>query len=358
MAVRQDRSGRWRAELKSGREYVAGRTFDTKREAEAWLSRERASLTGGVDPRAGKVLVRRAFAAWLVDREGTVAIKTTKADRSVLKAMPPGVANLHVNRVTDREVQRCINVWSRRYAESTVKRYRATLMAFFASCINERMITTNPVSRTRVPAQLTPAAEMMPFSRQELQAVRDEIAAFNPALADAVWLAGWTGLRWSELREVRVADFVEVPVPRLVIRRAQPEGIGTKRPKSGRSRHVPLVDAVLPLVRSMTAGKGPRDLLVTTENGARLYATAFKNTTNWSATGRGRRLHDLRHTAACLWLEAGVSPTTVQAWMGHADLTTTQRYLHYLGTSADETGLSRLNQWGRAGGARSAGEDQ
>ena len=97
MGIRQDRSGRWRAELKSGREYVAGRTFDTKREAEAWLSRERASLAGGVDPRAGKVLVRKAFATWLVDREGTVAIKTTKADRSVLKALPPGVANLHVN---------------------------------------------------------------------------------------------------------------------------------------------------------------------------------------------------------------------------------------------------------------------
>lgn len=358
MGIRQDRSGRWRAELKSGREYVAGRTFDTKREAEAWLSRERASLAGGVDPRAGKVLVRKAFATWLVDREGTVAIKTTKADRSVLKALPPGVANLHVNRVTDREVQRCINDWSRRYAESTVKRYRATLMAFFASCIHERMITVNPVSRTRVPAQLTPAAEMMPFSRHELEAVRDEIAVLNPALADAVWLAGWTGLRWSELREVRVADFAEVPVPRLVIRRAQPEGIGTKRPKSGRTRHVPLVDAVLPLVKSMAEGKGPNDLLVTTENGARLYATAFKNSTRWAETGRGRRLHDLRHTAACLWLEAGVSPTTVQAWMGHADLTTTQRYLHYLGTSADETALSRLNQWGRAGGARPAGEHQ
>ncbi len=358
MGIRQDRSGRWRAELKSGREYVAGRTFDTKREAEAWLSRERASLAGGVDPRAGKVLVRKAFASWLVDREGTVAIKTTKADRSVLKALPPGVANLHVNRVTDREVQRCINDWSRRYAESTVKRYRATLMAFFASCIHERLIAVNPVSRTRVPAQLTPAAEMMPFSRQELEAVRDDIAVLNPALADAVWLAGWTGLRWSELREVRVSDFVEVPVPRLVIRRAQPEGIGTKRPKSGRTRHVPLVDTVLPLVKSMTAGKGPNDLLVTTENGARLYATAFKNSTHWAETGRGRRLHDLRHTAACLWLEAGVSPTTVQAWMGHADLTTTQRYLHYLGTSADETGLGRLNQWGRAGGARPAGEHQ
>ncbi len=87
----------------------------------------------------------------------------------MLKALPPTVANLHVNRVTDREVQRCINEWSRRYAESTVRRYRATLMAFFASCIRERMITINPVTRTRVPPQLTPAAEMFPLSRAELE---------------------------------------------------------------------------------------------------------------------------------------------------------------------------------------------
>jgi hypothetical protein len=26
-------------------------------------------------------------------------------------------------------------------------------------------------------------------------------------------IAGWTGLRWSELREVRVRDFVQVPMP-------------------------------------------------------------------------------------------------------------------------------------------------
>lgn len=32
----------------------------------------------------------------------------------------------------------------------------------------------------------------------------------------------------------------------------------------------------------------------------------------------GRRLHDLRHTAACLWLARGVDLSTVSAWLGHA----------------------------------------
>jgi integrase len=62
----------------------------------------------------------------------------------------------------------------------------------------------------------------------------------------------------------------------------------------------------------------------------------------------GRRILDLRHTAACLWLARGVDPVTVQAWMGHASIATTNLYVHYVGTSADRVALERLN----AGGTR------
>ncbi|HET7303108.1 MAG TPA: tyrosine-type recombinase/integrase, partial [Segeticoccus sp.] len=176
-------------------------------------------------------------------------------------------------------------------------------------------------------------------------------SARDTRLADILLIAGWTGLRWSELREARVRDFVQVPLPVLLVSRAAPEGVEAKVTKSGRSRRVPVADRILPLVQACASGKGPDDLLFSTQTGHQLHASAVKRSVNWSTTAMGRRIHDLRHTAACLWLTRGVDPVTVQAWLGHASIATTNIYLHHLGTSADRAGLERLNTSGGVGGA-------
>ncbi|WP_285105524.1 hypothetical protein [Promicromonospora sp. MEB111] len=64
---------------------------------------------------------------------------------------------------------------------------------------------------------------------------------------------------------------------------------------------------------------------------------------DWEKTSQGRRLHDLRHTAACLWLAHCVDLATVQAWCGQESAATTNRYLRFLGAGADIAGLERLN---------------
>lgn len=43
----------------------------------------------------------------------------------------------------------------------------------------------------------------------------------------------------------------------------------------------------------------------------------------------GFRFHDLRHTFGTSMARAGEPVTTIQAWLGHGDLKTTQRYMHY-----------------------------
>lgn len=87
---------------------------------------------------------------------------------------------------------------------------------------------------------------MYPFSEDELEQVHQVAAIRDQQLADVVLVAGWTGLRWPELRAVRVRDFVEAPMPALVVQRAAPEGVQVKTTKSGRSRGVPVADRVLP----------------------------------------------------------------------------------------------------------------
>lgn len=49
----------------------------------------------------------------------------------------------------------------------------------------------------------------------------------------------------------------------------------------------------------------------------------------------GFRFHDLRHTFGTSMARAGEPVTTIQAWLGHGDLKTTQRYMHYA-PAADE----------------------
>ena len=79
----------------------------------------------------------------------------------------------------------------------------------------------------------------------ELEAFYVRAAGRNQRLADLVLIDGWTGLRWSELRAVRVRNFIEVPMTMLVVDRAEPEGVRVKTTKSDRSRRVPIAELEL-----------------------------------------------------------------------------------------------------------------
>lgn len=354
MSVRKTPGGRWRGIVKAGREQVGSKTFDTRREATAWVARERAALAGGIDPRAGKRTVRRLLPEWLAEREHTVSRKTFIADAALPRLVPASLGALQVNAVTEREVSRAlVQLVASGLAEASVKRFRASLSAFFAWAVRERMIGHNPVTGSKVPrGKHQKRIEMRPFGEAELEQFHADAVAHDARLADLLLVAAWTGLRWSELREVRVRDLVRVPLPVLIVSRAAPEGGAAKGTKSGKGRRVPIADRVLSIVEDLANGRASDDLLFVTSTGHRLHASAVKRSVSWSTVSQGRRIHDLRHTAACLWLSKGVDPVTVQAWLGHASIATTNIYLHHLGTTADRAGLARLNDAGGARGAR------
>jgi len=123
--------------------------------------------------------------------------------------------------VTGREVTRALIALNRSgLAESSVKRFRASLSSFFAWAVRERLIAANPVTGTRVPKGRAVGAVIRPFAEDELESFYMSAAVRDQRLADVLLVAAWTGLRWSELRELRVRDFVRVPMPVLLLSRA------------------------------------------------------------------------------------------------------------------------------------------
>lgn len=109
---------------------------------------------------------------------------------------------------------------------------------------------------------------------------------------------------------------------------------------------MPVPSHVASIVRRMAAGKGPDELLVTTDRGGSLHANRFRASSGWDEFSEGRRLYDLRHTAVCLWLASGVPVSTAKEWAGHADISTTNVYVTFLGTDADRLGVAKLERPG------------
>ena len=105
-----------------------------------------------------------------------------------------------------------------------------------------------------------------------------------------------------------------------------------------------LVDEVWEIVKLLAAGRGPADLLFPSSSGGFRDGGNWKRDVRWAEYGLGHRVHDLRHTAATLWLGKGLDLKTVQAWLGHASAKlTADTYAHYLGSDADSAAIQRLN---------------
>ena len=111
-----------------------------------------------------------------------------------------------------------------------------------------------------------------------------------------------TGIRWGEAIRAQASD-VQAGV--LVVHRT----------KSSKVRRIPVPDELLEELR----GRVGKLLSVT-------HGDSFAKQVRKLAGVEGFHAHQLRHTFACRWLEAGGSLAALQEILGHASIVTTQRY--------------------------------
>ena len=137
------------------------------------------------------------------------------------------------------------------------------------------------------------------------------------------------GLRVSELLGLNVGDIVLGTGAHL-----RCEGKGRKQ------RTVPLTGPAQRVLSAWIAerGGGPADPLFATRAGRRLSRDAIEQRVTVHAVvaakscpslaGKQLHPHVLRHSCAMALLQAGVDTTVIALWLGHADVRSTQPYLH------------------------------
>lgn len=144
-----------------------------------------------------------------------------------------------------------------------------------------------------------------------------------------ILLAAQTGLRASELTNVRIGD-IALGVG------AHVQTLG----KGRRERVTPLIDITVATLRVWLKERGgmPADPLFPTRTGGTLSRDALARRLTKYATlaatdcpslrSKTVTPHTLRHTAAMRLLHAKVDSAMIALWLGHAEIQTTQIYLH------------------------------
>jgi integrase len=151
--------------------------------------------------------------------------------------------------------------------------------------------------------------------------------------AVGVRVSAYTGLRLGELLALRWSD-VDWSGSALTISRAISAGEETA-PKSGKIRRVPLPDQALVALEQLSQRADftdPSELVFcNVVTGRPLDGSALRRRYKEAQPVAGvhaMRWHDLRHTYGSLLAASGEELVTIKSAMGHANITTTEIYLH------------------------------
>lgn len=233
----------------------------------------------------------------------------------------------------------------------SIRNYIGTLSAMYRFAMSRRPVrwaNANPCESIELPE--VPRDETIRFL--ELDQVDVLVAHARPgayeALDRAMYLtAAMTGIREGELIALRWHD---VNWAGSSIRVHKNYVLGEfDRPKSKTSfRVVPMADQVARALERyyQACGGPPEHALVFGDPAPRKGAVGgpldkaallrrFRKALRAAQLDETHRFHDLRHTFGTQMAAQGVPMRTLQEWMGHRDIKTTERYVHYAPRTGD-----------------------
>ncbi len=320
----------------------------TKRTAEAWLRDTLDQARAGTLPGLHRTGLTFAQAAdeYLEHLEHDRQRKpsTLRDYRSTISTyLLPALGSLTIEEITAERLERWQRSLAGRPISNRTKAKTITILhGIMERARRQHHLPSNPVSYLEKP-RTAARADIDVFSREEIRAL---VRAAASEQDGAIYLAAaFSGLRQGELLALRWRD-VDFTGRRIRVAGSYVGGV-VSSPKSGRIRSVPLGrDVAQALARLGQRGSfpGDDDLVFAGTAGEHLDASALRRRYKAALEAAGLRplrFHDLRHTFGTLAVTGGAQLLQVQAWMGHADISTTMVYLHYAPNAGEADLLDR-----------------
>jgi integrase len=306
--------------------------YFTKRTAETWLAELLAEARRGTLPGLVKTGATFADAAAeylrYIEHDRARKPSTLIGYRAILKAhLLPVFGEMPIESITTETIEAWLAGFDR--AAATKRKALVLMHGIFKRARKVYGLLTNPVAEVEKPP-MAQSGDIEVFSPEEVMAL---VRAASSEQDAALFLtAAFTGLRRGELLALHWRD-VDFSGQVIRVRANFVTGV-VSTPKSGKVRSVPLAPDVARALAKLGQRKSytdEDDLVFVGRFGSHLDVQKLRHRYNAALKRAGlRRLrfHDLRHTFGTRMI-AKADIRRVQEWMGHADVQTTMKYLHY-----------------------------
>lgn len=253
------------------------------------------------------------------------------------------------------DVRRWVDKLHTGLADQTARNALNLLRVCLQAALDDEFIAVNPAAALRIHPKGS-VEDVWAYLRPEEQLAFLQ-SPMRPDRRALIGFAMGTGLRWSEQRMLRLEDVhVGGDAPYVTVRRSAK---GTT--KNTRHRKVPLFGLGLAAARALVLlaarRRNPRGLLCLPPrseayrgaNGPRLDKALAR-----AGITRHVRWHDLRHTCASSlvagWWGRRWQLIEVRDFMGHRNISTTERYAHLAGSVVELAALDTRSHDGATAG--------
>ena len=316
-------------------------TFETKREAEVWLSRQRTALVDKVvAPRAeaSKTTLGVYATRWLEERRNASGQPLRLSTRRVYehyldKHIYPVLGERMLSAIT---ADRVASWYAATLTDRPTLRARtySLLRTILTSAVEDGLLTTNPC-RIRGAGRSKPATPTTVATPAQVAELANQMPE---PLALTVLLGAWCQLRSGEVLELRRRDVTRerVTVTRGVTWAKGEPHVGPPKTEAGvRTVSVPphIAAAITEHLAKHTAAGADALLFPAEPRGTRqmnptTFAYHLKRAVGRTPLPPTFRFHWLRHTGLTLAAQSGATIAELQARAGHSTASTVMLYQH------------------------------